>query len=91
LTHDKACTGLFGQLTPFSEARITPAGLFAGQGLFKWETGAFICTAFIKQHGRCAGIIVQLPAIHQQLVTLKIDNAMREATANDLSGTLCPP
>ncbi len=38
---------------------------------------------FLYQNSGYAGIIVQLPAIHQHLVVVEINNAMRKATPDD--------
>lgn len=49
-----------------------------------------MASTFIQQNGRRAGIIVQLPAIHQQFVMLKIGNTVRITAADDICGNIVP-
>src|SRR5450830_235402 len=63
-------------------------GLFVAQGLLNAKQVLSYRSSFFLQYGWCTRIIVQLPAVHQQLVAVKISDARSEATI--ACGVNCP-
>ena len=66
------------------------AGFFAYLGLLSEKLELSFVLPFRYQNSWYAGIIVQLPAIHQHLVSLEIFDAMRKAAPDDFFWNIMP-
>lgn len=75
---------------PFPQHASRLAEHFSGWNLSSAKQVLSFILSFLYQNSGYAGIIVQLPTIHQPLVALEISDAMHEAATDNLLWNIMP-